>query len=152
MVLIDSYTALAQDVKTRLEDNASALGLKAVYYGDQERIPYTPTAAIEPGGKERRLNGMPRRTEVSLTCYIIVYHYSLASTQDIRLENDTLAEDIETFLHEDCQLKDTNGEMTVIDSMVPNIESGIMVKRNTLFRASRITFEARSQVQLPYAP
>lgn len=149
MALIDSYVTLAQIIETKLKDNATPLGLAAVYYGDQERIPFTPAVCIEPGGKNRRLNGAPRRTEVDLTCYIIVYLYNIASPEDVRLADDSLAEDIETLLHTDAQLRDGSLVPQVIDSMVTSIESGFQPKRNSLFRASRLTFEARSQVLLP---
>jgi hypothetical protein len=152
MALHDSYAELAKDVHSRLEAGAVALGLAAVYYGDQDRIPVTPAVTVEPNGKDRRLNGLPRRTEVTLSCFIFVYHYRLDSPETIRSDNDELTEAVEAFLHQDAPLRDSLGQGTVIDSMVTSIESGVMAKRNTLFRASRLTFEARSQMQLPIAP
>ena len=150
MPLIDSFTEFARITQALLEANKVALGLQVVYFGDQARIPITPAACVEPGGKRRVLNGMPRRTEVTLACYVIVYHYNLKSPQDIREDVDDQAELIESFLHMDAQLRDTNSEMRVIDSMVTDIDSGYSTKsRNSLFRASRLTFEARSQVLLP---
>lgn len=149
MALIDSYVSLAQIVETILNTNKVALGLQSIYFGDQERIPYTPCACVEPGGKERRLTGMPRRTEVTLTCYIIVYLYNLASPEDVREDADGKAEQIEAVLHADAQLRDASLEPRVIDSMVTSVDSGYQPKRNSLYRASRLTFEARSQVLLP---
>lgn len=149
MPLIDSLTDLAKDVKTRIEAQQGPLGLTAVYYGDQERIPTTPAICVEPGQKTRELNGLPRRTEVDLTIYVICYLYNLKSPEEIREGTDTLGEDIETVLHADAQLRDGSQEPTVIDSMVRSVESGYQMKRNSLFRATRLTFVARSQVQLP---
>lgn len=149
MPLIDSLYTLSKIVHDALEANKEALGLNVVYYGDQERIPYTPAACIEPGDKSRRLNGAPRRTEVTLTCYVILYLYNVASPESVREGVDSLAEDIETFLHMDAQLRDGDLVPQVIDSLVTNVESGYQPKRNSLFRASRLTFEARSQVLLP---
>lgn len=149
MPLIDSYVTLAHTIEAKLVASKELLGIKRVYYGDQERIPETPSVCVEPGGKTRELNGMPRRTEVTMVCFIFVYHYRLASPEDIREENDELAETIEAFLHTDAQLRVATVP-TVIDSMVRGVESGISNKgRNSLFRASRLTFEARSQVLLP---
>lgn len=150
-MLTDSYVTVAQAVNSILVANRTTLGLQDVFYGDQNRIPRTPAACVEPGGKSRTLNGMPRRTDLTLTAYVLVYHFRLATAEAVRLENDTLAEDIEAFLHIDAQLKDTEGEAVVIDSMVTSIESGYQMKANSLFRASRLTFEARSQIQLPYS-
>lgn len=150
MPLIDSYTEFARITKNLLEGNKSALGLQVVYFGDQARIPITPAACVEPGGKRRVLNGLPRRTEVTMQCYVIIYHYNLKSPQDIREDVDDQAELIEAFLHMDAQLRDVSQVPRVIDSMITDIDSGYSTKsRNSLFRASRLTFEARSQVLLP---
>lgn len=150
MPLHDSYVQLAKDVQLRMEANMVTLGLQDVFYGDQSRIPRTPAVCIEPGGKERVLNGMPRRTDVTLTVYLLVYHYQLTGPEAVRENNDNLAEDIEAVLHLDAQFRDVGGAPTVVDSMVRNIESGVQAKTNSLFRASRLTFEARSQIQLPF--
>jgi hypothetical protein len=153
MPLTDSYVDLAKDVQTRLEAAAVSLGLTAVYYGDQDRIPTTPAACVEPGDKDRELNGMPRRTEVEMTVYVILYLYNLKSPEEIREDVDTIGEAVESLLHTDAQLRGVGGEPTVIDSMVRRVESGYQQKRNSLFRATRLTFVARSQVQLPmYTP
>lgn len=151
MPLTNSYLYVAKDVQARLEVAKTDLGLADIFYGDQDRIPRTPTVCVEPGSKNRDLNGHPRRTEVRFTTYLIVYHYMVRSTEEIREANDDLAEDIETLLHLDAQLRDSEGEPTVIDSIVSSIESGYQQKRNSLFRASRLTFEARSQIHLPVA-
>ena len=152
MALINSYLVLAKDIQARVEAAAPALNIKAVFYGDQSRIPITPAVCIEPGTKNRNLNGMPRRTEIEMTVFLIIYHYQLNTPEVIREDNDLLAERLEDVLHLDAQLKNALGEATVIDSLVTSIESGFQQRRNSLFRASRLTFEARSQEQLPYAP
>lgn len=149
MAFHNSYLQLAKDIQARLEGQKVAFGLTDVFYGDQDKIPRTPAICVEPGDKTRNLNGLPRRTEVNMTVYLILYHYQLESIQVVREDNDTLAEQIEDFLHQDPQLRDNLGNATVIDSLVTRIESGYQQKRNSLFRASRMSFEARSQDQLP---
>ena len=149
MALTDSYTAVAKDIQARLEANKTALGLEDVFYGDQNRIPRTPAVCVEAANKTRELNGLPRRTEVDMTIYVIVYHYKITNVQDVQEEVDTLAEQIEDFLHLDAQLRDNAQEPTVVDSHVRSVESGYQQKKNSMFRATRLTFVARSQVQLP---
>jgi hypothetical protein len=155
MALHDNLYVLTKDVQTRLASKAGQTGFgyeaRDVFFGDQQRIPRTPALCVEPGGKVRQLQGAPRRTEVTLSVYIIVYHYLVAQASVVREADDQLAETIEAFMHEaqNNQLLDTNSEPTVIDSMVTNVESGWMPKGNSLFRASRLAFEARTQVQLP---
>jgi hypothetical protein len=142
------YTTFAKDVHDRLEAAKVTLGIVDVYYGDQQRIPRTPAVCVEPGGKTRELNGLPRRTAIRLTVYLIIYHYQLTGPEAIRENNDELAEDIEDFLHLDAQFR-VGGDMTVISSLVTAVESGYQQNRNSLFRASRLTLEADSQEQLP---
>jgi hypothetical protein len=142
--LTDSLVTVSKYIETMLSSNAVALNLEDVFYGDQQRIPRTPAACVESGEKRRALKGAPRMTLVDITTYIIVYHYKLKSVQEIREDNDLLAEAIETLVHSDCKLGGY-----VIDSMVTSVESGYQMKGNSLFRASRLTIEARSQVLLP---
>jgi hypothetical protein len=142
--LTDSLVTVSKYIETMLSSNAVALNLEDVFYGDQQRIPRTPAACVESGEKRRALKGAPRMTLVDITTYVIVYHYKLKSVQEIREDNDLLAEAIETLVHSDCKLGGY-----VIDSMVTSVESGYQMKGNSLFRASRLTIEARSQVLLP---
>ncbi len=145
----DRISSLANSLVYKLDSNKTALGLKDVFYGDQERIPRTPAVCVEPGTKERELNGAPRRTLVKITIYLIVYHMQLAGTQTIRRADDALADDIEAFIHNDPFLKDEFDQDQVISSLVVRIESGYQQKRNSIFRASILTIEMDVQVQLP---
>lgn len=142
--MTDKYHVVALKLKTMLEDAANTLGIKDVFYGDQNNIPRNPAVCIDPGEKRRELNGAPRRTMVTMTNYIIVYHNEVKSMQDVRLGSDDLGEKIEDLIHTDATLGDL-----VIDSMVTGIESGYLQRNRALFRASRLTVEARQQVQLP---
>lgn len=144
--LTDSLLTVAKHIESILVAQQLALNVKDIFFGDQERIPRTPAVCVEPGEKRREYNGAPRRTQVDLTVYLIVYHYRIKDTQSIREENDLLAEAIETLIHTDCRLGGY-----VVNSLVTSVESGYQVKGNSLFRASRLTVEARSQVQLPLA-
>lgn len=127
----------------------TALQIQDVYYGDQERLPRTPAVCVEPGEKVRELNGAPRRTLITFTNYIIVYHNPVKNATVIREEDDQRAEAIERFIHADPYFADGSGNDQVIDSLVTSIESGYQMRANTLFRASRLTVEARNQEQLP---
>jgi hypothetical protein len=141
-----SYVDMAKYLETLIRNNAINLGIADVYYGDQNQIPRTPSVAIEPGGKIRELNGAPRRTRVTLTNYVIVYHNPMKPMAVIRQEDDERAEAIEALIHANAQLSGL-----VIDSMVTSIESGYLMRERTMFRSSRLTVEAHSQEMLPYS-
>lgn len=142
--LTDSLLTVSKYIETMLTTNQGPLGLQDVFFGDQTRIPRTPAACVEPGDKNRTLNGIPRRTQVDFTIYIILYLYRVKDAEAVREESDLVAEAIETLIHTDARL---GGH--VIDSIVTSVESGYQQKGNSLFRASRLTIGARSQVQLP---
>jgi hypothetical protein len=140
----DSYVDMAKFLEALLVTNRVSLGLSAVFFGDQANVPSTPTACVDPGGKSRTLNGAPRRTLVTLTNYVIIYHYEVKSLQQVREDADRLAETVETLIHSDSFMGDS-----VLDSLVIAVESGYLSRRNSLYRASRLTVEATVQAQLP---
>jgi len=137
-------TDIAQHLQDMIEENKDNLRVKAVYYGDQDKIAFTPTVCVESGGKTRELNGAPRRTMVNMENYILVYVGAVMSSQTNRLDDDTVAEAIEALVHTDAQM-----EGRVIDSMVTAVEFGYLQRNNSLFRTARLTVTARQQEQLP---
>lgn len=147
MVYSDSIVTLCQYIVDKLTDNAEALGLVDIYYGDQERIATSPAACVEPGPKNRDLQGANRRTENTITIYVIVYHSEIRSPQSNRKDADALAEAIEAVLHLDPTLGGY-----VRHSYVTNISPGYVNKINGPMRASRLTFEASNITMLPPSP
>jgi hypothetical protein len=125
--------------------NIMALPFKGVYYGDQSRIPTTPIVCIEPNRKVRELDGVPRKTLVTIELYLLVYVDSLTNPEKNRRDSDAIVEQLEAFLHANPRLDDT-----CIHSLVTAIESGAVAKgQNTVMRASRLTFEITTQQKLP---
>jgi hypothetical protein len=150
--MTDKMLVYASYLEDLLKDNATDLGLAnkadgtpSVYYGDQNRIPVTPSACVDPGEKRRELNGAPRRTQNDLTCYILVYHNPVKGVEVVNKESDALAEAIETLIHD--QGAQLGG--LVNNNLVTAVEFGYQSRGNTLYRVSRLTVEGRSQAQLP---
>lgn len=142
---IDRNDTFAAAVTSLLETNKIKLGLEDVWVGDQERLPRTPCAAVEPGPKTRTYNGVPRRFEVMLEAYILVYVERIQDTQQNVRQSLALAEEIEAVLHED----ETVGGL-VISSYVSDSTPGYVNRSGTLLSVVRLTFQARSQRRLPY--
>ena len=120
------------------------LGLLDVFYGDQDFLPRNPAACVEPNRKAQQLKGAPRRTNVDLSVFVILYISAISDTQKNRRDADVLSEAVEVVLHLDAQCA-----QQVIHSLVTSNESGWATKSGTPIRASRLTFEATSQDQLP---
>jgi hypothetical protein len=140
----DSLYDIAKYVQTLIETNQTSLNITDVYYGDQDKIPRVPTACVDTGVKRRQLAGAPRRTQVDVDLYVMVYTAAVASQEVNREQDDLIAENIETLIHQDATM---NG--LVIDSLVSDVEYGYALRSNSLFRTARLTVTARDLVQLP---
>jgi hypothetical protein len=144
MTLTDSIEATTEFTQAKITAAKADLGLADVWRGDQQKLPRYPACCVIAGPKNRELNGMPRKTLVTLEMYVQIYHGAVSDVQLNDTIATTLTEAVETLLHADSTL----GGL-VIDSMVNNIEPGYANKAGTLVRATRLTFLATSQVLLP---
>jgi hypothetical protein len=142
--LTGSLKVIATYYYDLLNANATTLGLKAVYYGDQDHIPVSPVVCVEPEGKNRTLVRIGRGTDVEFSLYLLVYGASIRDPQTNRSDIDDLAERIEALIHQNERL-----DGLVVTSLVTRVESGYATKSNAIMRASRLTIEARSQERLP---
>jgi hypothetical protein len=132
-----------------LNERKSNYDLYDVFYGDQDRIPNTPSVCVEPGTKERQVQRIPKGTDITITIYLIVYHYQIATTEEIRSNVDVIAEMIESDIHTDPYLRGFGSTDMCISSLVTRIESGYRRKNNSLFRSSILTIEVQTREQLP---
>ena len=131
-----------------LKANALTLGVKpvAIFYGDQDTVPYSPTICVDPEQKTTEYAAAMRNIDVTFTTHVIIYHSQFTSAADNAVNADRLAESIETLFHTDP----TCGGI-VLDSHVSQIESGYAQRENTIYRASRLTCVGRSKARLPAA-
>lgn len=144
MPLTDSIVVVTDYIYNKLVAAKTALAVADVWYGDQVDIPRTPALCVEPGPKNRVLHGVPRRSEVNFSTYILVYHGEIRSVETNRRECDLLAEAVELLIHQDPRLGDN-----VIHSMATSVDPGYANRAAGLYRVSRIVVESLSQVQLP---
>src|SRR5512139_129945 len=96
--LTDSAEVFLEKVYDILNTTKPITGLQDVWYGDQDRLPRTPCAAIEPGPKRRQYNGVPRKYQVDLASYILVYSNKVQDSQENEREAVRAAELIEQVL------------------------------------------------------
>ena len=133
-----------QKVFDLLEANKVPLGLADVFYGDQQQIPRTPAACVEPDGKRRILQGVPRRTENTFGLYVLLYISEISqSVQDNARESIEFAERVEDLLHADPTL-----DGLLIHSFCVEVEPGYRMRKDTRFRACRIKFEGINKTVL----
>jgi len=144
--LTDDLQLVTTEVHRVFEENKVALGLQDIWYGDQDKLPRMPCATIESGPKNREYNGVPRRTQVVMDVYVIIYHGRVADGQVNQKNAEQLAEKAENLLH---QTEDLNG--LVIDCLVVSNEPGYVVRGGAQTKASRLTLRCTSQKMLPYS-
>ena len=144
MPLTDSFVAVADKIFEILDTTKDSTGLMGVFYGDQQKLPTTPVACVEPEGKSNDLKGAPRRIKVDFTIYVLIYHSYISSPEDNRKDADAMCETVEGLIHANPTL-----DGLVIHSMVGEIKSGYVNRAGQLTRASRLTITAQSQSQLP---
>ena len=144
MQATDRVVVVAKYVQGRIEEAKSELGFKGVFYRDQNKVPFTPAVCVEPSTKRRDLQGVPRATRVTMEVVLLIYLYRIGSLEDVGADVDTLAEDLEAFLHLDPQM---GGQ--VIHNYVSTVEYGYAQRDTSLFRTVRMTLEADSKVNLP---
>lgn len=144
MALATNMSQIAEYLVTLINTNRVSLGVDNVYYGDQQKLDAGVIVCVEPDEKVRILKGATRRTDLTFTLQIFVYHSLLQSPITSRKQNDICAEAVETLIHSYPRL----GGLA-IHSLVTTIQSGVVTKSNSLVRASRLQFEAKSEQILP---
>lgn len=144
--LTNSPVVLADFLTALLEANEEDLGIAedSIYYGDQEKIPKSPTVCVEPDMTTRTLDGAPRRAFMIIRIYIFIYHGEVRDPQYNRRDSDLLAEKVSRLIHENPYM---GGK--VIDSMITEAQSGYSTKQNSLMRSHRLQLECRTYDYLP---
>lgn len=139
--LLDNVTA-----KTNVIGSAEA----TVFYGDQDKLPTTPTVCVEAGDTTRPLAGVRLMVEATHLCYILVYFGKVQSEGTNKKEGELCAERIATYLDSNPELKNLAGtDPIVIHGWCIEISPGYAVKNDrTLTHAVRIVWQGKSKYQL----
>ena len=157
MPLTHKGSVVTQRLVDLLEANKLDLGLQKVYYGDQNKIDESPSACIESGPVNRPMDGVPDMILNTIQAFIIIYHGRVQDVQVTKKETEQFAERIEDYLHTNLQLRDPTGDPAseivihgwVIENMPGYASKGAS---NTLWYASRLTWQGISKTSLRYGP
>lgn len=115
--------------------------LANVYYGQQELMPEFPCIAIEGSTKLRSLpTGATHFWRVDIGTTLYVYHEKVQSSTVTREETDALVEQIEDMLHGNLTM-----DGLVIFGYVTRSDPGTAVRRDTMLRTTRMSWEGRSK-------
>jgi len=133
--VVDAMVAL-------FEENIEVLGIKRVYWGDQEKIPEYPAICVAPFPKDRALSGegATHRFAITHRIGIHVYHGQVQSSELNHRIATSLAEDVEQLLHKNTDMADM-----VIFGYVTRMQPGFSMKEQTMVKVTRLLWEARSR-------
>ena len=156
MPLTHKPSVVATRILDLLVAGMTDLGLRKVYYGDQNKVDESPTACVEAGPVNRPMDGVPDMILNTFQVFVIVYHSRVQDNQTTKLEAEQFAEAIEDYLHTNLQLRDASGDPAseivihgwVIENMAGYATKGV----NTLWRASRLTWQGISKSSLRFGP
>lgn len=139
MPLTDKSTPVTQKMHDILEARKVPLGLADVYYGDQDQIPTFPAACVFSGPRTRRVTetGKP---EVVISVTIIIYFGRIQSSELNIKRTEEISEAVEDELH-----KNRSMDGLVVHGYVTSVDPGVALKNDVMIKATRITWEARSQ-------
>jgi hypothetical protein len=123
-----------------------------ILYGDQNRVPVTPTVCVESGETVRALAGvgMNGRTENNLTAFILVYWAQVDSNQVTKLAAEQCSENIAKLLDTNPTLALGGDGGVVIHGFVTSIDPGYSFKNNnsTLYYSARLTWTGKTKTML----
>lgn len=144
MPTADRLSTVASAVKALL-DADTTLGLREVYYGDQEKIPATPSVCVEPSLLSRELAGIGGKgqTQNQFVVYVICYLAKIQDEQITRLASDQLAEAIMDVLHSSITMSGT-----VVHGFVTAVEYGYTRRTGALSRVARLTWTGMSKTAI----
>lgn len=142
----DSAEVIANYIYTKLlvPANMTALGVNAVWYGDQTLLPTTPALCVSPGTKKREFQGASYRTLNTIETYVWVYFGKIQDIQANLHGATTLADAIETLIHSDLTL---GGNVVAV--LCTQSEPGMINKGGVWVMGARLTFESVSKTTFP---
>jgi len=147
---------IAQRIFDILEANKTALigDAASLFYGDQNRLPTTPTLCVEAGPTTRPLAGAASPGGMIVNnheCYILLYHAVVQSGSVTKKQSEQIASGIVNFLdqnHLRLQLPPTDIQGIVIHGYCVSIDPGYSIKEGTLYQAVRIVWQGTSKTRL----
>lgn len=149
---------VAKRIQALLEDQKNILyppinGVEAgIFYGDQDKIPVTPSICIEAGATNRDLvsaMGPQGRVENEFTTYILVYYAKWDGNEEVKYAAELVAETTAHFLDANPRLVLGDGpDGKLIHGYVRTVDHGYTRKNNSLMYGSRLTHVGKTKMQL----
>lgn len=121
-----------------------------ILYGDQIKIPTTPTVCVEAGTTTRALDGVAAnagRTRNDLECLILVYYSVVQDDQVTKLAAEQCGENIAKYLDDNPTLELSGDGGIVIHGYITSIDPGYS-RKGKYHYAVRLTWNGKSKTIL----
>lgn len=141
----DRVSVVTQAHYDLINVNKTALGLADVWYGDQVKLPRTPSDCVEAGPMDREPAGVSGKglTENTFRIYHLVY---VGRVQDVQVnlkQAQELTEAMMDLLHTDMQFGDL-----VLYGYVRTIEPGFVRKADGLLKVQRLLWQGMNKTRI----
>lgn len=121
----------------------------SLYYGDQNKLPTTPTVCVEAGTTDRDLKAAQFMVLNTHECYILVYHSKVQPIETNKKESEVIAEGIAKELDGNPTLIGPANEPGIVtNGFCSRIDPGYAVKDGTLYKAVRIQWNGTTKTRL----
>lgn len=143
---------VASRIKAILDDNKVLLvgadGM--IFYGDQAKIPVTPTICVEAGQTGRDLAGVGGngRVQNNLSCEIFVYYARVQEVQTAKLASEQTGEAVADLFDTNPTLARGGDGGIVIHGFIDLIDPGYSIKEKTLWHAVRLRWTGKTKTIL----
>lgn len=139
----DSLAAVSQELYDYLDYGKGVLGIQRVWYDIDDMVPTTPAILVEPGDKSREISNTGHMVINTFQVNVILLHSRMASKSETNDEALTLAEEVESYLHDN---KTLNG--LIIHGYVSKLEQGSVAQQKVLLRATRLLWQGMSKTRI----
>jgi len=139
-------SVITEEIRDVLETAHVSGDLKVVYYGDQERIPRTPAAAVMSGPRTRDFNQTGIQYEIMFDTHILVYHGLIQDLATLTKTSEELVETLEATMHLTANRKlPDSGDPRIVHGYISSVEPGFAQRGKALFVVHRMTHTSRSR-------
>ncbi len=146
MTYSDNPVTIASAIKAVVVANQDELDISDVFYGDQVKIPKSPTVCVEPAKRATEYNGTGFRKANTFTCGIYVYVAKLGDVSEIQTEVDQLSYDLAAAI----DAASLSGDLAdlITWGYCAELNFGYRVKANQLMRCDYIVWTGYNEMCL----
>jgi hypothetical protein len=143
MPLSDNPSEVAKGIISYLNDSKDELGIRRVWYGDDDMVPETPAITVVPGNMTTEISETAFTITNQIPIILTVLHSRLDNQEVNREQCDEKAFDIRQELHKDPRM----GGLVVF-GYVSSMEPGFTTRQRVMLRATRIIWSGMSKTRM----